>query len=64
METPTLELNGRTYPVDENGFLRDIERLTRQKLSIDALPSGFAAQVAATRFKVSSSWTRCPGAPR
>jgi ATP-dependent RNA helicase RhlE len=34
---------------EERGNLRDIERLTRQKLSIDALPSGFAAQVAATR---------------
>src|SRR5438445_8426642 len=34
---------------EERGNLRDIESLTRQKLSIDALPSGFAAQVAATR---------------
>ena len=34
---------------EERGNLRDIERLTRQKLSIDALPSGFAAQVAETR---------------
>src|SRR5438128_493900 len=34
---------------EERGNLRDIERLTRQKLTIDALPSGFAAQVAATR---------------
>src|SRR5256885_2360358 len=34
---------------EERGNLRDIERLTRQKLGIDALPSGFAQQVAATR---------------
>jgi ATP-dependent RNA helicase RhlE len=34
---------------DERGNLRDIERLTRQKLDIAALPGGFAAQVAAIR---------------
>jgi ATP-dependent RNA helicase RhlE len=34
---------------EERGNLRDIERLTRQKLSVDALPGGFAAQVAAIR---------------
>lgn len=25
METATIELNGRTYPVDENGFLQEPE---------------------------------------
>src|SRR5947209_8585785 len=34
---------------EERGNLRDIERLTRQKLSIDALPAGFSAQVAEIR---------------
>jgi ATP-dependent RNA helicase RhlE len=34
---------------EERGNLRDIERLTRQKLSVAPLPAGFAAQVAATR---------------
>jgi ATP-dependent RNA helicase RhlE len=34
---------------EERGNLRDIERLTRQKLTADALPADFAAAVAATR---------------
>ncbi len=34
---------------DERGNLRDIERLTRQKLAVDALPADFASTVAATR---------------
>ncbi|HMI93900.1 MAG TPA: DEAD/DEAH box helicase [Polyangiales bacterium] len=34
---------------EERGNLRDIERLTRQKLIVDPLPQDFAAQVAATR---------------
>jgi len=34
---------------EERGNLRDIERLTRQKLAVDPLPQDFAAQVAATR---------------
>ena len=34
---------------DERGNLRDIERLTRQKLAVDRLPDGFADIVAATK---------------
>jgi ATP-dependent RNA helicase RhlE len=34
---------------DERGNLRDIERLTKQKLAVDALPQDFADAVSATR---------------
>jgi ATP-dependent RNA helicase RhlE len=34
---------------EERGNLRDIERLTKQKLTADPLPQDFASQVAATR---------------
>jgi ATP-dependent RNA helicase RhlE len=34
---------------EERGNLRDIERLTKQKLAVDALPENFASQVAATK---------------
>jgi ATP-dependent RNA helicase RhlE len=34
---------------DERGNLRDIERLTKQKLAVGALPQDFAAHVAATK---------------
>jgi ATP-dependent RNA helicase RhlE len=34
---------------DERGNLRDIERLTKQKLAVEALPENFASQVAATK---------------
>jgi ATP-dependent RNA helicase RhlE len=34
---------------EERGNLRDIERLTKQKLAVGPLPQDFAAQVAATR---------------
>jgi len=34
---------------DERTNLRDIERLTKQKLAVEALPENFASQVAATR---------------
>jgi len=34
---------------DERGNLRDIERLTKQRLVVDALPGDFASAVAATR---------------
>jgi ATP-dependent RNA helicase RhlE len=34
---------------DERGNWRDIERLTKQKLTVDALPQDFASAVAATR---------------
>jgi ATP-dependent RNA helicase RhlE len=34
---------------EERGNLRDIERLTKQKLAVDALPENFASHVAATK---------------
>ena len=45
---------------EERGNLRDIERLTRQKLSVDALPDGFAKMVETTRSLKPATPQRSP----
>jgi ATP-dependent RNA helicase RhlE len=48
---------------EERGNLRDIERLTRQKLTVEALPDGFASAVAATRALKPAQPAREPRGP-